>query len=55
MKDIEKFSEPKNKMVLLLPWEPWPSEFEVQKNHSLALIIEILHLKQTFFKRIVVC
>ena len=35
-------------MVPLLPWEPWPSEFEVQKNDSLALIIEILYLKQFF-------
>ena len=34
---------------------PWPSEFEVQKNDSLALIIEILYLKQHFLKRIVVC
>ena len=37
-------------MVHLLPWEPWPSEFEVQKNDSLALIIEILYLKQNFFE-----
>ena len=41
MTDIEKFTEPKIKMIHLLPWEPWPSEFEVQKNDSLALIIEI--------------
>ena len=37
-------------MVPLLPWELWPSEFEVQKNDILALIIEILYLKQNFFK-----
>ena len=37
-------------MVLLLPWEPWLSEFEVQKNDSLALITEILYLKQNFFE-----
>ena len=37
-------------MVPLLPLEPWPSEFEIQKNDSLALIIEILHLKQNFFE-----
>ena len=37
-------------MVPLLPWEPWPSEFEVQTNDSLALIIEILYLKQNFFE-----
>ena len=55
MTDIGTFTEPKHKMVLLLPWEPQPSEFEVQKNDSLALIIEILYLKQTFFKRIMFC
>ena len=49
MTDIGKFTEPKVTMVPLLPWEPWPSEFEVQKNDSLALIIEILYLKQNFF------
>ena len=49
MTDIGKFTESRNKMVNLLPWEPWPSEFEVQKNDSLALIIEILYLKQIFF------
>ena len=37
-------------MVLFLPWERWPSEYEVQKNDSLALIIEILYLKQNFFE-----
>ena len=37
-------------MVPLLPWEIRPSEFEVQKNDSLALIIEILYLKQNFFE-----
>ena len=37
-------------MVPLLPWEPWPSEFEVQKNDSLVLIIEILYLKQNVFE-----
>ena len=37
-------------MVPLLLWEPWPSEFEVQKNDSLALIIEILYLKQNVFE-----
>ena len=55
MTDIGTFSEPKNKMVPLLPWEPCPSEFEVQKNDSLALTIEIVYLKQNFLKRIVVC
>ena len=49
MKDIGKFTEPKNKMVFLLPWEPWLSEFEVQENDSLNLIIEILYLEQNFF------
>ena len=33
-------------MVNLLPWEPWPSEFEVQKNYSFDVIIETLYLKQ---------
>ena len=42
MTDIGRFTEPKNKMVPLLPSQPWPSEFEVQKNDSLALITEIL-------------
>ena len=55
MTDIGKFTELENKMVPLLPWKPWSSEFEVQKNDSLALIIEIMYLKQNFFKRIVVC
>ena len=36
-------------MVSLLPWELWPSEFEVQENDSLTLIIEILYLEQIFF------
>ena len=49
MTDIEKFTESKNKMVPLLPWELWPSEFDVHKNVSLALIIEIPNLKQNFF------
>ena len=40
MTDIEKFTVSENKMVPSLPWEPWPSEFEVQKNDSLALIID---------------
>ena len=35
-------------MVSLLPWEPRLSEFEIRKNDSLALIIEILYLKQNF-------
>ena len=42
MTDIGRFTEPKNKMVPLLPWQPWPFEFEVQKNDSLVLITEIL-------------
>ena len=47
MTEIGTFTEPKIKMVPLLPW---PSEFEVQKNDSLALIIEVHYLKQNFFK-----
>ena len=50
MTDIEKLTERQNKTVALLPWEPWPSEFEVQNNESLALIIEILYLKQNCFE-----
>ena len=55
MTDIGTFTESKNKMVPLLPWKPCASEFELQKNDSLALIIEILYLKQNFLKRIVMC
>ena len=46
MADIGTFTEPKNKMAPLLPWEPWAPKFEVQKNDSLALIIEILYLRR---------
>ena len=49
MKNIRKFTEHKVKMATLLPWKPLPSEFEVQKNDSLALITEIMYLKQNFF------
>ena len=55
MTDIGKFTELENNMVPLLPWKAWHSEFQVQKNDSLALIIEITYLKQNFFKQIVVC
>ena len=50
MTDTEKFTESKNKMVSLLPWEPSISEFEVKKIDTLALIIEIVYLKQNFFE-----
>ena len=50
MTDTGTFAEPKIKMVPLLPWELWPSEFGVQKNDSLALITEILYLKQNVFE-----
>ena len=50
MTDIGKCTEPKYKMVSLLPWEPRLSEFEVQKNDSLALIIEIQYIKQNCFE-----
>ena len=49
MTNIGTFTEPKNKMLPLLPWEPW-LEFEVYKNDSLALITEMFHLKQNFFE-----
>ena len=48
MAGIGTFTQPENKMVPLLPFEPSPSECEVQKNDSLALIIEILYLKENF-------
>ena len=54
MTDIGDFTALENKMVPLLPWKPWSSEFEVQKNNSLALIIEIMYLKQIIFERIFV-
>ena len=43
MTDIGTFTEPKDKMVPKLPWRPLFSEFEVQKNDGLPLIIEILY------------
>ena len=52
MKNIGTFTELKIKMVALLPWEPWPSEFAVHKNDSLALIIFYLNI---FFYFLVVC
>ena len=55
MTDIGEFTELKNKMIPLLPWKPWSSKFEFKKNDSLALIIEIMYLRQNFFKQIVVC
>ena len=50
MTDFGTFTGSKIKVVPLLPWEPSPSEFEVQKNDSLALIVEILNLEQNFFE-----
>ena len=50
MTDIGTSTKPANKMVSLLPREPLPSEFEVQKNYSLVSIIEILYLQQNFFE-----
>ena len=50
MTDIGTFIESENKMVPLLPWEPWPSKFDVQKNESLALITEIMYLNQNFLE-----
>ena len=52
MADIGTFTESKNKMV---PLETMTSEFEVQKNDSFSLIIEILQLNRFVLKRIVVC
>ena len=39
-------TELQNKILPLLPWKPWPSEFEVQKNYNLDLIIEIMYLNR---------
>ena len=51
MTDIGKLLNINTKLYpLLLPWEPSLSEFEVQKNDSMALIIEIMHLKQNFLE-----
>ena len=50
MTDIGTFTEPKIKMVPFLPWEPCPSHLKFRKNDNLALIIEIIHLKQNFFE-----
>ena len=38
-------------MVALSPWKPWPFKLEVQKNTCLALIIQIMWLKQNFLKK----
>ena len=37
-------------MVALLPWKLYPSKLEDQKNACLALITQILQLKQFFEK-----
>ena len=37
-------------MVALCPWKPWPFKLEVQRNTCLALIIQIMWLKQNFIK-----
>ena len=41
-------------MVALSPWKPWPVKLEAQKNIVLALIIQIMQLKQNFLKRAIV-
>ena len=38
-------------MVALSPWKPQPFKLEVQKNTFLALIIQIISLKQNFLKK----
>ena len=38
-------------MVALSPWKPCPFKLEVQKNTCLALIIQIMWLKQNFIKK----
>ena len=38
-------------MVALSPWKPLPFKLEVQKNICLALIIQIMYLKQNFLKK----
>ena len=48
MADIGTFTEPKNKMVPLLPWELNLLNLKFRKNDRFALITEILYLKQNF-------
>ena len=38
-------------MVALSPLKPWPFKLEVQKNTCLVLVIQIMWLKQMFFKK----
>ena len=38
-------------MVAFFPWKPWPFKLQYQKNTCLALIIQIMLLKQNFFKK----
>ena len=38
-------------MKTLSPWKPWPFKLEFQKNTCLALIIQIIQLKQFFLKK----
>ena len=38
-------------MVALSRWKPLPFKLEVQKNACLALIIQIMWLKQKFLKK----
>ena len=51
MTDIGTFTEPKIKMVPLLPWEPWPSGFEVQKNDSRLATVVSWFLRSHFTKQ----
>ena len=38
-------------MVALSPWKSWPFKLEVQKNTCLALTIQIMWLKENFYKK----
>ena len=49
MTHIGTFSEPEKKIVPLLLWNHDLLNLKFQKNDNLALIIEILYLKQNFF------
>ena len=50
MTDIGTFTGPKNKMVPCYHWNHDRLTLKFKKNDSLALIVEILYLKQNFFE-----
>ena len=50
-KTMNNILKVKYKMVALSPWKPRPFKLEVQKNTCLALIIQIMWLKQNFLNK----